>query len=492
MRGLMVGVALLGIAALTRAEPGEWITFHGDFGRTGHSAVDFPTCAFGEAWTFSLGPHTWRYERGTSVWSASPAIAKVADTWMVFIGAYDSNLYAIDAETGEELWRFTTGGPIAAAPTFARIGERSTVFVAGTDRTLYAVDAETGEERWNYETLPWSYTVHSANAGSPVVARAGGRTAVFASFHNSDRKPVRNIERAELIALEADTGQRLWARELTDHPITAPVYLAIDGEAYLFVGSEDGCIYAVRARDGEPAWKKVLTHAVGATPCGTWIAGTPVLLVPDRWGMVNCLNARSGALIWNHKTGHEVLSTPAAGATRNGPAVFVGSSDRSIRALDAKSSLEAWRFATGKYVTASPVLCNVVGKAAIICSSLDNHLYVLDAETGTPIWDMASGDMLWAYETRGSTPWSSPAVATLGTTPMIFYPAYDGKLYALKCVPRCLTEEGVPEVYATSRSGTPSPPPSGLLALGILMSVAGLGIIVGGRFIGGRRAGEPS
>jgi hypothetical protein len=66
---------------------------------------------------------------------------------------------------------------------------------------------------------------------------------------------------------------------------------------------------------------------------------------------------------------------------------------------------------------------------------------------------------------------------------MIFYPAYDGKLYALKSVPRCLTEEGIPEAYAGARSPAPSAPPSGVLLLGIAMAAGGLMIVVGGRFI---------
>lgn len=144
MQHVMKAIALLAACTLAQAEPAGWVTFHGNFGRTGSSPVDFPTCAFGEAWTFDLGAHTWRYHKGTSVWSASPVVAPVKGRWMVIVGAYDNNLYGIDAETGEEIWRFTTGGPVAAAPTFAEVSGRPLVFAGSADRTLYAVDAETG------------------------------------------------------------------------------------------------------------------------------------------------------------------------------------------------------------------------------------------------------------------------------------------------------------------------------------------------------------
>jgi len=68
-----------------------------------------------------------------------PVVTTVEGRWMVITGAYDNNLYGLDAKTGKELWRFTAGGPLGAAPTFAMVGDRPTVFIAGSDRTLYAI-----------------------------------------------------------------------------------------------------------------------------------------------------------------------------------------------------------------------------------------------------------------------------------------------------------------------------------------------------------------
>jgi len=67
----------------------------------------------------------------------------------VFVESWDTNVYALDAATGEERWRYE-------APT-APPGEihvyNDTVYIPGRDTTLYAVDMASGEERWRFEDI---------------------------------------------------------------------------------------------------------------------------------------------------------------------------------------------------------------------------------------------------------------------------------------------------------------------------------------------------
>lgn len=57
----------------------------------------------------------------------------------VFVGSYDSNLYAVDTETGSEKWSFETGGWIESSPMVVE----DTVFVGNMDTHIYAVDVDT-------------------------------------------------------------------------------------------------------------------------------------------------------------------------------------------------------------------------------------------------------------------------------------------------------------------------------------------------------------
>jgi outer membrane protein assembly factor BamB len=62
---------------------------------------------------------------------SSPIIAD----GVVYIGSDDGHLYAVDRQTGQELWRFETGGNIISTPAVSE----GVVFFGSQDFYLYAV-----------------------------------------------------------------------------------------------------------------------------------------------------------------------------------------------------------------------------------------------------------------------------------------------------------------------------------------------------------------
>ena len=93
------------------------------------------------------GGERWRFETGDSVHS-SPAVAD----GVLYSGSRDGNLYAVNIQTGEEKWRFRTEGKVKSSPSVAG----GVVYFGSYDRNLYAVDTQTGEELWRLETEGWS------------------------------------------------------------------------------------------------------------------------------------------------------------------------------------------------------------------------------------------------------------------------------------------------------------------------------------------------
>ena len=63
-------------------------------------------------------------------------------------GAYNNNVYALDAVTGAKIWNYTTGGGIFSAP--AIVG--NVLYVSCLDNKTYALNAQTGGFLWSYQT----------------------------------------------------------------------------------------------------------------------------------------------------------------------------------------------------------------------------------------------------------------------------------------------------------------------------------------------------
>ena len=79
-------------------------------------------------------------EGTTPIWvfKAGPVVTPVvAADQKVFFGSEDSYIYALDALTGQLIWKYRTGGPIVGAPVIAN----NNLFVASRDGYLYAFGA---------------------------------------------------------------------------------------------------------------------------------------------------------------------------------------------------------------------------------------------------------------------------------------------------------------------------------------------------------------
>jgi outer membrane protein assembly factor BamB len=148
----------------------------------------------------------------------------------VYIGSWDRNLYALDAATGRERWRYVTGNDtvdynqigLASSPAVAN----GIVFVGGRDGHFHAVDARTGAGKWTIDNRG-GWTI-----ASPAVQ--GG--VVF--FPTSDGRRLKGID--------TQTGAVRFDVENKAISFSSP---AIAGDV-VFYGSSDGFLNAARVADG--------------------------------------------------------------------------------------------------------------------------------------------------------------------------------------------------------------------------------------------------
>lgn len=85
----------------------------------------------------------------------------------VYVGSSDRNIYALDAETGEERWRHRTTGPVMSSLVVVD----GRVYVGNVSGRLYAVEVD-GEPAWTFEAGQedrQGVELSAAITGSPVV-----------------------------------------------------------------------------------------------------------------------------------------------------------------------------------------------------------------------------------------------------------------------------------------------------------------------------------
>jgi len=64
---------------------------------------------------------------------------------VVYVGSFNSRVYALDARTGRVLWNYSTGGYVESSPAVAN----GVVYVGSDDDNVYALDAATGVKLWS-------------------------------------------------------------------------------------------------------------------------------------------------------------------------------------------------------------------------------------------------------------------------------------------------------------------------------------------------------
>ncbi len=211
----------------------NWPTLHGDLIRSGY----YPR--------FPAGPLelVWRKELYREL--TGPRAEVIVADGLAFMGTYGGTMYAWDATTGEEQWKFKTGGPIGHSPMW----RDGVLYFGSMDRRLYAVRTKTSEKLWSFEADEgfWS---------SPVVVgdlvMCGARDGLF-------------------YAVNADSGELAWKYKTGDRILT-PASVTPDGKRLVF-GSEDMYVYCVDPSSGKELWKSRKLHGLSLRDYAPTIVG---------------------------------------------------------------------------------------------------------------------------------------------------------------------------------------------------------------------------
>lgn len=186
-----------------QAEPQNWLTYWGDLRGTHYSGLKQITPAnvasIKSVWTAQLG--------GTTV-ETTPIVVD----GMMFVTGPLSNVTALDARTGQVIWKYTRRLPAVASHCtvmtnrgLAVLGDR--VFLATLDMHLIAFDAKSGNIIWDVEQDDYRKGISNTHAplaidGKIIVGVTAGECALTGFID----------------AFDAATGKKLWRTYTTPQP----------------------------------------------------------------------------------------------------------------------------------------------------------------------------------------------------------------------------------------------------------------------------------
>jgi outer membrane protein assembly factor BamB len=244
---------------------------------------------------------------------SSPTIHK----GIAFVGSANGTLYAVDAATGREKWRFKTGGRIRSTPK----AHQKRIYFGSWDHHLYALDLESGKQAWRFDT-------GGIVQASPAIG--GGRVYI------GSRNP-------KVFALDAETGEPAWEFVHTDGSWVESSGVYNDG--VLYMGSSDALmLFAFDGTTGGVKWKY---------RTGGWSWSTPAI---------------SGETIY-------------IGSISAFPYYFEGVTlERGLHAVDLKTGKARWVVQTNElpgFVTGGVMSTPLVVDGKVIAGALDNRLIVV-------------------------------------------------------------------------------------------------------------------
>jgi outer membrane protein assembly factor BamB len=314
----------------------------------------------------------WFFNTGDVV-TATPAVVDE----VVYVGDWAGTFYALDFETGEELWTYEAaihptvyaGQIVSSAAVVDVEGERLVYFGAG--KTMHALRADDGSEVWSHELGALGDDDEPTEIeSSPVVADG----KVVFGYDAHDRPGFAT----GVVALDAATGAEVWEfdPDQGEDPtgcvgVWSSPSIDVEREQVFAatancVTSPDGwgdyteALFALDLDSGEPQWT-FQPHEPNNDDFD--FAGSPNLFEADGRALVGLGNKDAAYYAVDRETGEEVWSTQA---TEPG--------------IDERGS----NYSTGGFIGPTAVSDGVIvgGTAVGPCPCM----HALDAATGEILW----------------------------------------------------------------------------------------------------------
>ncbi len=293
---------------------------------------------------------------------------------ILYVGSYDTNMYALNAETGDFIWKYATEGGIVTKPVVFE----NNVYFGSEDGSLHVVSLHSGR-------IAWTYYTEMPIRSSPTIAE-------MHVFFGSDD--------GFLHVVNASNGRRVLKFDAGSPIRSTPIVK----NNLVYYGTENGDFWCTDFK-GTVKWR---TKAKRAITCSAYF-DEDIVYFNSMDSTLYALDAKSGWVMWRYRLGKGSISTP----TGLDHYIFTGSVDHNIYAIDKRTGKEVWRYSTEHQVTGSPI----VYKDSVYCGSVDSKLYCLEFK---------SGRLRWQFQTEGPIT-STPIIYN----DVLYITSFDHRIYAI-------------------------------------------------------------
>lgn len=294
---------------------------------------------------------------------------------VIYCGAYDNNLYAVNAADGKFSWKYPTEGGIVTKPAFVD----GVILVGSEDYSLHAISQWSGKRNWFFK------------AEGPI--RSSVRVAEGHAFLGADD--------GYLYAVNLLSTRLTWRIDAGSAIRTMPFVT----KEFVYAGTEFGDFFCVDFR-GQIKWRFKAKRAITSSP----LVADGIVYFASLDSQFYALDAKSGWVVWRFRMEKGSISSPC----KSENFIIFGSADNHIYCLDASNAKEIWNFKTEHQVSGSPIVYN----DAVYCGAADGTFYCLD---------LHKGQLRWKYKTGGpitGTPTIIDDIVYFGSSDHLIYALY--------------------------------------------------------------------
>lgn len=379
------------------------------------------------------------YVTVSNAWgAATSATARVEPGYALSAGT--SGPGTVTRQPEADLYPAGTPVSLLAAPEPGRRFLGWSGDASGTDNPILVTLDRPRRLLAQFEVLPgekrWVFATGAAVGFSPALGPDG------TVFIGSDD--------GTLYALDGATGVRKWATT----PFTAYTTPALGRNGMVYVGSMQANLYALDAATGAKRWTFFAGDSVHTSPA-IGLDGT--VYVASGAGILYAVDGATGAKRWEFSVGYAKSPTNAAAIGADGTVYWVTQNPPTIYAFDGATGAKKWQTATQRNIGSSPIL----GANGALYLGLNGYLdwatgYV---DAGVSAYDRTTGAAKGGFVLRSAGQAAAPALGQDGT----LYLGLQNSLYALD--PAALTQKWA---FATGQlvSGAPAAAADGTVYAG--------------------------